>query len=785
MKHNIAQPIKQLQLRLFVKFCLAASLTLFAIGLCAKPSLPDAASAAEVIQRANNYWISNNPAGNSGWARAAYFTGNQRAFRVLDQESYRDRAVNWGVANSWKIGPEGSGSADAYCCGQTYIDLYRLNPQLIYMADIKANTDALVASANVNGWSWIDAFYMQGPVLARLGNLTGDTNYYQKLWLMYDDMKVRRGLYDASNHLWFRDSNYIYPAKQTASGTNVFWSRGNGWVFAALARVMQEMSTNAPHYADYQTMFQGMATELKSIQSPDGMWRSSLFDTNQFPNPETSGTGFFTYGMAWGVRNRLLPAADFTNAIALAWQGLTNIALNANGRVGYVQGVGAEPANPSAANTTDFGVGAFLLACSEIYLLAPDAPALRPWAGPDQTLLVANQTTATTISLDASQTEIYRGTAVNYSWWDGMNQIASGPITQATLALGIHPVTLQILASDGQTYSNTMVVTVTTNPPPPLLKMRFAFEDSGVTTTDSVSGVALNLVNYNGVAMDLHGGLGSGVGGAGRSLDFTSAAAQGGNGPLAFAEGATNINFGIVSNFTVTFWLKPAGSLLASVYPRFFSLGTNGLADRGMANSLQVLNNGNLIAGGASTSLQAFVNSTQTSASSFGAFDMPTGQWRFLALTYDGATLNLYGGSETNAASLLATASFPAGSINLGNSFTIFLGNRISDQNRAFYGWLDDVRFYVGAGNSRFVDGVREQAVAPPVVAGDFAGVTNFALQINTRLGTSYILESASNLTPPVIWTPMLTNAGTGGSITNEVPLATTSASQFFRYQLQ
>ncbi|HUJ71360.1 MAG TPA: glycoside hydrolase family 88 protein, partial [Verrucomicrobiae bacterium] len=429
-----------------------------ALPVCGQASWPTASAVDEAMRRANNYWIASNSLGNAGWARGAYNTGNHRTFRVLGERSYHDREVSWGDLNQWKIGPEGSGSADAYTCGQSYIDLYRMDlQQPLYLADIKSNTDVLVASPAVDGWSWIDAFYMQAPVLARLGNLTGDTNYFNKLWLMYDDMKTRRGLFDGSASLWYRDGNYTNALD--SNGQKIFWSRGNGWVFAGLARVLQQMTTNTPHYYDYVMMFTNMAPALKSIQGADGMWRSSLYDYNLYPNPETSGTGLFTYGLAWGVRNGLLPAADYTNTIQLAWQGLTNLALHANGLVGWVQDVGAAPAPTTATTTTDFGVGAFLLACSEIYLMAPEAPSIRPWAGPDRTVIATNGSLAT-IPLDASQTEIYKGAALSYTWWEATTNLASGVTASTTLGLGSHVITLKVLGSDSVTYTDSMTVAV-------------------------------------------------------------------------------------------------------------------------------------------------------------------------------------------------------------------------------------------------------------------------------------------------------------------------------------
>ena len=521
-----------------------------------------------------------------------------------------------------------------------------------------------------------------------------------------------------------------------------------------------------------------MAPALRAIQGGDGMWRSSLYDPNQFPNPETSGTGFFTYGLAWGIRSGLLPAAGYTNAVMLAWQGLTNLALNADGRVGYVQGIGAGPANPSPASTTDFGVGAFLLACSEIYLLSSNAPALRPWAGVDQTLYDRDGDGQEPITLDASQTEIYKGMAGSFTWWESTNQIASGTVVQTNLALGRHVLAVKALGTDGITYQDSITVTVTEPPviPPPVPKLRFNFEDSGNTTTDSLAGVSLNLLDWSGAAVDLHAPLGSGVGGAGRALDFTSSGAQGSNGPIASTIGSSAIDFGTVNRFTVSLWLKPASTLLVGGYPRFFSLGTNGTTDRGVLGSLQLLSNGNLQA---TTAVQQFVNTGQMAS----AVDMPSGRWTFLALTYDGAALNLYSGSETNSVALVSSANLALGGVPLGNSWTLFLGNRIAPQDRAFRGWLDDVRFYLEAAPLDYLESVRREAMPPARIDAARNG-PEMLLRVNTRAGLTYVLEAAPSLAAPASWTPVFTNPGTGGIITNSFPM-TPAARSFFRYRIQ
>jgi len=291
--------------------------------------------------------------------------------------------------------------------------------------------------------------------------------------------------------------------------------------------------------------------------------------------------------------------------------------------------------------------------------------------------------------------------------------------------------------------------------------------------------VSLKLVNASGSPADLHGGMGSGVGGYGKSLNF-AAASMGGTGPLAFTTNNMTAAFGTLNAFTLTLWINPASSLLINGYPRFFTLGTNGIADRGVNNSLQLLSNGNIQP--ATTGVQAFVNTLQSSAPAFGGFNMPSNQWSFLALTYDGSTLNFYGGSETNPVSVQSSAAFSAGPVNLANAWTLMIGNRLA-LDRAFSGQLDAVRFYNGACPLPALETIRSGAVTIPAILASQNG-GNLVFTMNTHTNALYILQSTPSLAPPA-WTPILTNAGLGGVITNSVPVAATTPQQFFRYEIQ
>ena len=309
-------------------------------------------------------------------------------YYVDSRPAYYDYAVEWGEGHNWEpaYGGTTTRNADNQCAGQTYIELYQIDPQPERITPIKTTIDRMVNSTAVNDWTWVDALQMAMPVFAKLGAVYDDDRYYQKLYDLYNYTKTQRGyrgpgdsgLYNRVDHLWWRDDTFD-PPYQEPNGEDCYWSRGNGWVLAALARVLDVMPQDAPHRGEYVATFQEMAAALVPVQREDGFWNVSLHDPNHFGGPETSGTGFFTFGLAWGVNSGLLAGEEYRAAAIKGWNGMVNDALHPNGFLGYVQGTGKQPSDgqpvtyDSVPNFEDYGLGAFLLAGSEVYQLASAA----------------------------------------------------------------------------------------------------------------------------------------------------------------------------------------------------------------------------------------------------------------------------------------------------------------------------------------------------------------------------------------------------------------------------
>ena len=113
-----------------------------------------------------------------------------------------------------------------------------------------------------------------------------------------------------------------------------------------------------------------MAAKIVTLQGEEGYWPVSLLEPQK--TPETSGTGFFVYGLAWGVNHGLLPRAKYGPAIDKGWKAL-DAAVEPDGCLGWVQRIGAAPDQVGRHDTQLYGVGAFLLAASEVRKLSRSA----------------------------------------------------------------------------------------------------------------------------------------------------------------------------------------------------------------------------------------------------------------------------------------------------------------------------------------------------------------------------------------------------------------------------
>lgn len=309
------------------------------------------------------------------WTRGVYYEGLMALYQVDPQKRYYDYAVAWGEAHKWGLrNGIKTRNADDQCCGQTYLDLYLIDPKPERIRDIKASIDSMLVTTKKDDWSWVDALQMAMPVFARLGVMYKDDRYLEKMYQMYMHTKTihgDKGLYNPVEKLWWRDKDFD-PPYITSTGKNCYWSRGDGWVVAALVRVLEILPKNAPHREEYEKTYLEMMQALPPLQRQDGFWNVSLMDENDFGGKELTGTALFTYGMAWGINHGLLSKKQYLPIIAKATNAMLKDCVQPNGFLGYVQGTGKEPKDgqPLSADKQpdfeDFGLGCFLLSGAEV-----------------------------------------------------------------------------------------------------------------------------------------------------------------------------------------------------------------------------------------------------------------------------------------------------------------------------------------------------------------------------------------------------------------------------------
>jgi rhamnogalacturonyl hydrolase YesR len=313
------------------------------------------------------------------WTNAALYTGMVEWAGIAGDNTYYTWLKNISEKNKWSYkvneNPLGKYHADDYCVGQTYIELYRKYRDKNMIKPMRAYLDQILKNPATGGlkfentdnywstqrWSWCDALFMGPTVWAKMANVTGRQKY---LDFMYKEYKATTDyLYDKDEDLYYRDSNYF--TKKEANGAKIFWGRGNGWVFAGLPIIIRELPSNYENKDFFVNIYKKMAAKLLLLQSADGFWRASLLDPASYPNPEMSATAFFVYGMAWGVNNGYLDKATYLPAIVKGWKSMVT-SVWPDGKVGFIQPIGADPKSVTREMTEVYGVGGFLMAGTEL-----------------------------------------------------------------------------------------------------------------------------------------------------------------------------------------------------------------------------------------------------------------------------------------------------------------------------------------------------------------------------------------------------------------------------------
>ena len=366
----------------------------------------EAQTAQEVLsvaQKANDYFMTkySDPTiptnvgrirPSSLWTRAVYYEGLMELYKVDAQQRYLDYTDRWADFHQWTA-RNGITSCDAddQCCEQTYLDRYMMTGQEKMIVHVKENLAHQMKTGNdrkANGalygwWTWIDAIQMAMPVYSKMYRITGEQKYIDHAMRMYTWSRdtLAGGLFNTQEGLWWRDADYVPPYKEK-DGNNCYWSRGSGWVYAALVKVLEDLEAmpklskqSKKYYKSLKKDFVLMSNGLLKCQREDGFWNPSLMSEANYGGKELTGTALFLYGMSWGMNHGLLKNKQYKPACDRAWKAMVKDAVHQDGFLGWVQGTGKDPsagqplAYDKVPDFEDYGTGCFLLGAVEYYRL--------------------------------------------------------------------------------------------------------------------------------------------------------------------------------------------------------------------------------------------------------------------------------------------------------------------------------------------------------------------------------------------------------------------------------
>lgn len=308
-----------------------------------------------------------------GWVMGALYAGLAAWGRTVESTPILAALKNLGRATNWRLGDRVY-VADDHAVGQMYLGLYERSSDLARLRNVQMQFDwildrppeqVMTWNAGIDRWTWADALFMSPPVWAHLAALTGKSRYRE--YMNEEWWATTEHLYDEDAHLFYRDDRFV--GRRGPHGEKIFWSRGNGWVLAGLVRVLDHLPPDHPDRDRYERLYREMAQRIIELQADDGLWRSNLLDPVGTSEPEVSGSGFFCYALAWGLNRGLLDSERERTAVTRAWKGLVDV-VRPNGRLTHVQPPGDRPVSFEKSETAPYGVGAFLLAASEVYQLA-------------------------------------------------------------------------------------------------------------------------------------------------------------------------------------------------------------------------------------------------------------------------------------------------------------------------------------------------------------------------------------------------------------------------------
>ncbi|MBC8351995.1 MAG: glycoside hydrolase family 88 protein [Planctomycetes bacterium] len=148
-----------------------------------------------------------------------------------------------------------------------------------------------------------DALFMGGPILAQVGQLTGETRYFDAC---AKHLRFMRQLD------WREDGLYRHSPLDEAA-----WGRGNGFPAIGVAMCLDAFPDDHPARLELLESFTRHMAALAKHQDPTGCWHQVIDHPESYR--EFTSTCMITYAMIRGVSEGWLDAATYSPIINKAW----------------------------------------------------------------------------------------------------------------------------------------------------------------------------------------------------------------------------------------------------------------------------------------------------------------------------------------------------------------------------------------------------------------------------------------------------------------------------------
>jgi len=191
---------------------------------------------------------------------------------------------------------------------------------------------------------WDDTVYMISMFLLEMYRTTGDEKYLAEFTAQYKLHKQK--LADPKWGLWvhgYDDDKDDYPdrccqknwAQLSDKRTNIeFWGRGNGWIVMAIADAINTVPSKSKYYQYFAKELKSITRNLPKLQDKQtGLWRQlPIYTTDSLNFLESSATAMFAYGIAIGVKQKVLNSKIFVPVVKKAFNGLKAYATKNEGK---------------------------------------------------------------------------------------------------------------------------------------------------------------------------------------------------------------------------------------------------------------------------------------------------------------------------------------------------------------------------------------------------------------------------------------------------------------------